>query len=244
MELSKPILFMDFDDTILFTDAYRNNSSNQYPEIKKFDEHISLLLSMLLENCQVFIVSNGSEGWVQHASKLFFPTLCSIFENGINRNKPMIFSAQKAFGQKYKNTIQWKFSMFQKILLDNNCHIVPRHIISIGDANTEREALFSVLRNSFSMCSGTSIKMLEKPSLEILHKQHQFLIKNISQYLKNPNEMCDLKIDEILGGDFLMERNTHPLMFIPEKNSLFVFDGDSSSVEPSSKKPWVDTSDE
>jgi len=266
MSLSKPIILIDFDDTILFTNAIRqcltliailataqsdpdiNKDTEIHLKIKQYDERMCLLISMLLKNGRVFIVSNGSEGWVQHASKKFFPKLFSIFENGINGNKPMIFSAQGKFKSEYpidwKNaTIQWKFSMFKEILFEENCHNVGRHIVSIGDAHTEREALFSVIKNLFPLCSGTSVKMLEKPTLEQLHDQHGFLITHIDQWLGKP---CDLKIEALSGSNFSMEPNTHPLVFVPYKNSLLFPDNngssDSESDEPSSKKPRVDKS--
>lgn len=196
----KTVIIFDWDDTLFPTTWLTDNGidlSDQNTQNKfiVYFSKLDMLLYNLLINClnygSIFIVTNASAKWI-NTSMVMLPNTKKIISKNMNIN---IISARDMHQEDYPNKIDiWKKLTFQNITLNNLNKYKYQHIISIGDAEYE----YNALTDLFNHASVTkerllkTIKLLRNPSFDSLVDQLEVLNIHIDKIIKKNNHM-DLK---------------------------------------------------
>lgn len=203
-ESSHNTLFIfDWDDTFFFTTYLSPNSTiksnikssskdnsklfslKDQKKIESIEYYLKLIITKSLSKGQVFIITNSSQGWVEHTAKHYYPQLSPLLSL-VN-----IISARALYEKVYPDQKEmWKLKAFEdiqkKFRLDKN---KLTNIISIGDNENELQAS-KLLARKFNNSFLKTIKFREEPDLVELIKQlkliEQQLIR-IYAYTKNLN---------------------------------------------------------
>ena len=108
---------------------------------------------------KVFIVTNGTRGWVEKACQIFMPSI-SKFILGLP-----IISAADLYGHFSRDPISWKRMAFRRDVLDKAFGRMPMGrgmFISIGDGYAEQEAARNLMAfGSFSHVGDLSVRSLK-----------------------------------------------------------------------------------
>ncbi|EOD05049.1 hypothetical protein EMIHUDRAFT_250349 [Emiliania huxleyi CCMP1516] len=100
-------------------------------------------------NGKVFIITNASEGWVQHSSSMCFPNLQPLLAPVV------IISARAGFETQYPgDSHAWKMHAFLKVQDQLQLEAVT-NLVSVGDSHIEMDA----------------VKLWERPTPYELQKQ-------------------------------------------------------------------------
>ena len=128
----------------------------------------------------VYIVTNSVNGWVKYSSEIWMTLLIDQLYN-----KNIISEIISAFSDNSNinsNPVFWKYNSMKNVLAKKVNLYDHFDIISIGDSNTEREAIH-VLAKEYPNCTLKSIKMIEKPTINQLNQQLSklnYMINSIS----------------------------------------------------------------
>jgi hypothetical protein len=120
----------------------------------------------------VILVTNAERGWIELSCRKFLPSLCPLLES------IQIISA-RFLHEKPGVTLpsMWKSLAFRNEVNHFCKPLDPdrtKNIISFGDANHERLAVFQVT-SDMSNCLTKSFKFMEQPHLEQLRKEHEMI---------------------------------------------------------------------
>jgi len=191
--LARPIIFFDWDDTILNSTQLAELGLRQvgdHSDSSCMDSAFRCQLSRLEHSAlrmlthaqtlgEVVIVTNGETGWVELSAHKFLPGLLPII--GTLR----VISARSTYQcQNPACPITWKalaFNAIVDIFLDSN------QLISIGDSLVERNAARLVARGRKVMCK--TIKFCERPSLDQLLAQQQVVFMSLSEVVQTPDHL-------------------------------------------------------
>lgn len=192
----KKVIIFDWDDTLYYTNAY-NDIINSPIDIKEYNEYIDNLLNLLSyaqTKGRVIIVTNGSREWVKNVCCDRYPALKIIFDD-LNIT---LISARDMYSSLYpKQYILWKELAFKSILdlyIDKHCSNKSIHMLSIGDSNDERTAIWRTINKNIKR---SSLKLLKKPTFNLLLYQ----IKLIKKY------WLDLLLDSTIECDYILDTN-------------------------------------
>ena len=185
------IIIFDWDDTLYYTNAY-DDIINSPIDIKQYNMYIDNLL-ILLKYAQtkgdVYIVTNGSREWVKSVCCNKYPEFNILFDE-LNIT---LISARDMCSTIYpKQYVVWKEVAFKSIL-----DLYPNdslHIISIGDSNDERTAIWNITNKNMKT---SSLKLLRKPTFNLLLQQFKLLKKF----------WLDLLLDSNINCDYILETN-------------------------------------
>jgi hypothetical protein len=180
------LIILDWDDTLLpstwlqqqglqiASDADMPNHE-QKMELSMVARHVIKTLRRARRLGHVIIVTNAEKGWVELTCAKFLPEVFPHLE-GIK-----VTSARSAFEHiQPPSPVQWKWLTFHREIaafyrmqakLPGMQHKIS--IISIGDANHERTALFRATEDRD--CWTKSLKLMERPTVEQLLRQHELL---------------------------------------------------------------------
>ncbi len=198
--IPKPIIFLDWDDTIL-PSTWLNNFNislhTDIPDIYKkeletFENTIYKLFSSILEIANIIIVTNAEEKWVIMSSNKFLPKICPLLK------KIDIISARDLHYTEYpENPDIWKINVFTNTILQ----IIDKYsysdsiidVISIGDSIYERNAVHYSTYKYKDKIRTKSFKFIDKPNIKQLEKQLG-LFNSCLHYILNQQFDLDLML--------------------------------------------------
>lgn len=210
----RTLLIFDFDDTIFCT-KYFDTFSLPYPNI--FNSKISLekinaslvkelqdlqssiiaLFSKMILNFSydVVIVSNAGTEWINNCLTFFIPQV-KMF---INENDIKIYSAKTLYCNSTKDSVEWKVKTFKKILQNMNINNKKINVVSIGDGDDEKKAVFRLQKSFYKESEGDTackfIKMISFPSAASIIMQLKYLKDNINSIIQDKNKIFKMIIE-------------------------------------------------
>ena len=196
------LILLDWDDTILPTSWMKKNKITIDDVIySDFIDDLSIhqnccyeFFTEILKYAQIIIITNAEEGWVELSCQKILPRIFSLI------SKIKIVSAKSSYITITNSPFTWKELAFRvqiEVYLKNNPNII-KNIISIGDAQYEREALIQVSKNLKDIASNyyiKSIKFAEHPDIFLLIQQLDTVSSNISQIIEKDSAL-DLMLIE------------------------------------------------
>jgi hypothetical protein len=167
---SDKLIFLDWDDTLLCGTLC---GLKEKPD----EEYIATLIQLirLLKTFgRICIVTNAEQGWVQHSGNKYIPEVMPEL------NDIQIFSAQSYFKVLSESPEEWKRYAFEHLILGQQTK--PKIIMSIGDANYERNAVKKASCN-LAIENLVSIKLNPQPSCADITSQYKFLMPQFKTLL-------------------------------------------------------------
>lgn len=208
---SRTLLIFDFDDT-LFCTKYFDTFSLSYKdiftcrlsleevnpclvrELKQLESTVIDLFSNLSQYYDVIIVSNADITWVNNCLTHFLEEL----KEYINDNGIKIYSAKNMFSKFTKNKYEWKVKCFKKVINDlykNDVNFSDLNVISIGDRNEEKKAVFNLEKIiKFHKIIPKFIRMISFPSAATIILQLKYLKNNLNNMIYETNSIFKLTI--------------------------------------------------
>ena len=208
---SRTLLIFDFDDT-LFCTKYFDTFSLSYKdiftcrvsleevnpclvrELKQLESTVIDLFSNLSQYYDVIIVSNADITWINNCLTHFLEEL----KEYINDNSIKIYSAKNMFSKFTKNKYEWKVKCFKKVINDlykNDVNFSDLNVISIGDRNEEKKAVFNLEKIiKFHKIIPKFIRMISFPSAATIILQLKYLKNNLNNMIYETNSIFKLTI--------------------------------------------------
>ena len=152
------------------------------------DVTASALLREAIKRSTVIIVTNAEEGWVEHSSSIFLPSVFNLLRF------VTICSARARYGSVYpQESNKWKQLTFSEEFDQiRNRRDGVLSLLSIGDSLHEREAVFSYGEMNSNVIA-KSIKMIDIPSPSQLATQQELIGKALPSMIAS-SEKLDLKL--------------------------------------------------
>jgi len=197
--IGKTVIIFDFDDT-LFCTKYFDTFSIPYKdifdcritleeinpslvrELKQLEATIIELFNNLQQKYDIIIISNADIKWINNCLTHFLEE----FKEYINENNIKIYSAKNIFSKLVKDSNEWKIKCFQKVIKElyiNDLNF-DLNVISIGDSNKEKKAVFNLSRsNEFNKVNIKFINMISFPSAASIILQLKYLNDNINDII-------------------------------------------------------------
>ena len=188
-----------------------------FKEIKELEKTIIELFVKLQNNTyDVVIVSNADMKWINNCLTHFLEEL----KEYINENNIKVYSAKNMFSNLNSNkkketgkreTTGWKIKCFEKVIKDlyseeNENNIIETtidlNVLSIGDGDDEKKAVFKLNKNKFNFCQNLQskfIRMIDYPSASSIIIQLEYLNNNMNDILKSNKNIYKMII-EIVNG--------------------------------------------
>lgn len=217
---ASPLFIFDWDDTIFPTSEVLSNmhpqvqvtndgtiidvsDSNNASAKRQFDEKMRVLektLGALLEHVSkrgvVFIVTNSQTGWVHLSVEKYLPSMLPMIKAipvisahdiyAAKSPKPNADLEPEKFNDWLSDAKKWAILT----IIEQRRHEIHK-VISIGDGLSERSAVLDLSRETgITACS---IKMCERPSLDLLIIQQKYLMGVLDDVI-NRHSTTDLKI--------------------------------------------------
>lgn len=176
------LVIFDWDDTILpstwleqqglrLDDSIRLND-HQRSQLGSLTDCVIDTLSAAKRYGQVVFITNAEQGWVELSCQKFMPELAGLLAD------TKVVSARSVYEpQGVLSPCLWKHLAFEREILgflQASCVETRKNIISIGDSPHERQALISV-SELLNGCCIKALKFVEKPSLDLLLKEHEVI---------------------------------------------------------------------
>ena len=209
---SRTLLIFDFDDT-LFCTKYFDTFSLSYQdifsckvsleeinpclvrEVRQLESTIIEVFTNLQKSHDIVIISNADMKWINNCLIHFLEEL----KDYINENDIKIYSAKSIFGKILKNKNEWKIKCFKKVVNDlykSDLNYSDLNVISIGDSNEEKKAVFSLNKNDkFIKINPKFIRMISFPSAATIILQLKYLNDNLNKMLFDCNSNFKMIIE-------------------------------------------------
>uniref|UniRef100_A0A7S4GQE3 Uncharacterized protein n=1 Tax=Oxyrrhis marina TaxID=2969 RepID=A0A7S4GQE3_OXYMA len=183
---AETVFFLDWDDTLFPTSVFRERGllhekslpEELAPVLKGHAKKVEELLAALQELGQVIIVTGSGGDWVAHTAKRFL---------GITTLPPSV-SARTQYGHLGEDPLVWKEAAFRDALASLGTPTGWKNVISIGDAEVERQALCRVCAYQPTVIP-KAMKLMDNPSLDTLTKQLTFLYDRLEPFMKHPGPL-------------------------------------------------------
>ena len=132
--------------------------------LASLEKVVQSLLQQATEVGKVFIITNASDGWVQHSSAWCLPGLAPYLE------QVDIISARAGFEASFPgDSHAWKMHAFLQV--QNKLHLeAVTNLVSVGDSHIEMDAVH-LLGRSFAHALVKTVKLWERPTPYELQKQ-------------------------------------------------------------------------
>ncbi|ETW05456.1 hypothetical protein H310_03219 [Aphanomyces invadans] len=204
------VIFLDWDDTLLASTwvgklGLRPKYVNEKPiipddvksQLEELEDCVVELLESAVKYGRVVIITAAETGWVELSASLFMPRCLPIISEHIK-----VVSARSTYEDLYPGSPKkWKIEAFQHevyycdSVADNSSP--PKHIISIGDGPTEREALINLKMSSSgrSPFHAKSLKLITYPNAIELKMEVRLLLDNLHTLCTHEEDM-DLQISK------------------------------------------------
>ncbi|KAH8584698.1 uncharacterized protein ELE39_000649 [Cryptosporidium sp. chipmunk genotype I] len=172
----KTLIIVDWDDTLLPTTWL---SWNKQLDLKNtnFGRIVADFLRKATELGQVVIITNAEPRWVYETSELYLPEILYYL-----RVIPICSARQ--FAQGGPNDMKyWKYRAFNCVIQQfSNSFEGIKNIISIGDSQWDRDAVFNVFENNKSIeITPKAVKFLGSPSFEALGEEILILTSKLEE---------------------------------------------------------------
>jgi len=198
------VIVLDWDDTLCPTSAMRDLGFTPYgarpvaqPRLREHSHAVvELLLAASKLSDKVVIVTNAQEGWVEATCTAWMPELLptlKFYE---------IVSARAQWEPRgFTSPLDWKKMAFSEIITSfysRAFNETVANVISVGDADYEREALLQVMASrplsKFGACRAKAVKFDERPSTERLLRQLRLLTLGLGQVVEHDDSL-DVQLD-------------------------------------------------
>lgn len=192
------LFILDWDDTLFPTTWIRENIPNfigsnsgnihdRYIEhFKPLDRALKSLLLKIQKMGKVIIVTNADKRWVKDSSIIMPETSYLIFKKDIE-----VYSARSLYNKKTSDVWEWKRRTFQDIIDREFEKKKLMNVISIGDADYERQALVSLTQSNFDTIKYLkSFQLLSSPTYEQLIEQIELLDIYIHKFWDLHKQIC------------------------------------------------------
>jgi hypothetical protein len=208
--IGKTLIIFDFDDT-LFCTKYFDTFSVPYKdifdcrvtleeinpslvkELKQLEDVIIELFNNLQQKYDIIIISNADIKWINNCLAHFLGKL----KEYINENNIKIYSAKNIFSKLVKDSNEWKIKCFKKVIkeLYKNDLNYDLNVISIGDSNKEKKAVFNLSKsNEFNKVNIKFINMISFPSAASIILQLKYLNDNINDMISSNKSLYKMVI--------------------------------------------------
>lgn len=183
----KTIVFIDWDDTLLATTHLQNkkyglfspkpDDKNLLQNLETLSATVDTLLTKISNKCDIFIVTNAEEGWIELTSTKFLSSASKKISDF------RAISAKTLYGTNSTDPVIWKQSAFKQCFTEyiSKSNKDKHCIISIGDSNAERLAV-QALKSENTLIK--SIKMVELPDIIEVINQLKLITKNFNEIHK------------------------------------------------------------
>ncbi|TRY53218.1 HAD-like domain containing protein [Cryptosporidium tyzzeri] len=170
------LIIVDWDDTLLPTTYL---SWNRQLDLKNtnFGRIVADFLKKATELGQVIIITNAEPRWVYETSELYLPEILCFL-----RVIPICSARQ--FTQAGSNDLKyWKYRAFNCVIQQfSNSFQGIANIISIGDSQWDRDAVFNVFENNKNIkIIPKAVKFLGSPSFEALGEEILILTSKLEE---------------------------------------------------------------
>jgi len=179
------VMIFDWDDTMLPSSWVQENGlrlDNEVPLPAECQQQLGMLARRIVKTLRVakqlgtvVLVTNAERGWIELSCQRFMPTLSPVLES------VKLMSARSEYERPdLPSPFEWKLRAFGSEIGRNFASDIGgrrrKNILSLGDSAHEREA---VLRVTACMpnCRTKSLKFVERPSIDQLCRQHQFIAR-------------------------------------------------------------------
>ena len=214
LTFSRTLLIFDFDDTlfctkyfdtfsICYSDIFDYNISleESHPklnkELKELEKTIINIFTKLLMNYDIVIISNANLKWIENCLTHFLREL----KEYITENNIKIYSAKNMYSKIVKNSNEWKTKCFKKVvkeLYENEINNLDLTVISIGDNNDEKRAVFKLTKEPiFRKLTPKFIHMISFPSAASIILQLKYIEENICNLINEDKNIFKLGIELI-----------------------------------------------
>ena len=214
LPFSRTLLIFDFDDTlfctkyfdtfsICYSDIFDYNISleESHPklnkELKELEKTIINIFTKLLMNYDIVIISNANLKWIENCLTHFLREL----KEYITENNIKIYSAKNMYSKIVKNSNEWKTKCFKKVvkeLYENEINNLDLTVISIGDNNDEKRAVFKLTKEPiFRKLTPKFIHMISFPSAASIILQLKYIEENICNLVNEDKNIFKLGIELI-----------------------------------------------
>ena len=231
--IPKTLLIFDFDDTLFCTKYFDSFSLPYQDiftfkisleqinpclvkEIKELEKTIiELFVKLQNNNYDVVIVSNADMKWINNCMTHFLEEL----KEYINENNIKVYSAKNMYskpeiGEKELSmggSTRWKIKCFEKVIKDlyseeneNNIEAsLDLNVLSIGDGEDEKKAVFKLDKKKFNFCQNLQskfIRMIDYPSASSIIIQLEYLENNITEILNGDKSIYKMVIEIVNGS--------------------------------------------
>lgn len=201
------IIFFDWDDTLMASSAIAKHGLcpkfvNEKPEIPveiqaeltALEDSVVQLLHKAQTYGRVIIVTAAEAGWVELSASLFMPRVVPLLNTQIK-----VVSARSTYEYLYPDCPRrWKIEAFNHEVFPvwetfEEESSLPRHIISLGDGPTEREALINLKMQAMDRCHGKSMKFITYPKISELRLEVELIFANLDHLCTHEADL-DLQI--------------------------------------------------
>ena len=235
VSIAKTLLIFDFDDTLFSTKYFDSFSLPYkeifdfkvsleqlnpclFKEIKELEKNLLELFSQVhVQGPPPVIVSNADMRWIKNCLTHFLEE----FNDFIEENDIKIYSAKNIFSNEKntdfkKESTFWKVQCFEKVVNDvfieekknyenegeSNLEL---NVISIGDGEDEKKAVFNLTKNKnkfpyFQNIRSKFIRMIDSPSAASIILQLQYLLENMNKIIESNKTIYTMNIDIVNGS--------------------------------------------
>ena len=207
---------LPYQDIFMFKISLEEINPCLFKEIKELENIIiELFVKLQNNNYDVVIVSNADMKWINNCLTHFLEEL----KEYINENNINVYSAKNMYektegpanSNKSRGSTWWKIRCFEKVIQDlyeeeneNNINEgnIDLNVISIGDGEDEKKAVFKLNKNKFNFCQnlqGKFIRMIDYPSAISINIQLEYLQNNINDIINSNKIIFKMNI-EIVNG--------------------------------------------
>ena len=208
---SKTLIIFDFDDTLFctkyfdtfslpYTDIFSNKvtlrdiNPNLTKELNQLQNIIIDLFLNIKQNYDIVIITNASMKWINNCLSYFLEEL----KEYISENDIKIYSAKDMYDKLVKNKNLWKIKCFKKVINDlykYDLNYNDLNVISIGDSNEEKKAVFSLSKmDKFNRIHPKFIRMISFPTIASIILQLKYLNNNLNNMIFDNNSIFKLGI--------------------------------------------------
>ncbi|KAF0687855.1 Aste57867_20442 [Aphanomyces stellatus] len=210
--MNDTVIFLDWDDTLLASTwvgklGLRPKYVNEKPvipddvkiQLEELEECVIALLETAVRYGRVVIITAAETGWVELSASLFMPRCLPIITQHIK-----VVSARSTYEELYPGSPKkWKIEAFQHEVYNHpsesngSSPMAPKHIISIGDGPTEREALINLKMSvgCHHAFHAKSLKLITYPNAIELKMEVRLLLDNLHTLCTHEEDM-DLQISK------------------------------------------------
>lgn len=201
------LIVFDYDDTLFPTTflaqrGYRLDGPRASSEIESLlDDYSTVVECTLLEaerHGRVVILTNAESGWISLTSQKFMPRLAKVLDR-----YPAISARSTYEPLGVVGPFNWKLKAFQALLSEYSAIMKAtciRNIVSLGDSLHERDAVQQA-SSSFERFFCKSIKLIERPDITELMRQHQLIQDCFTQVISHDGtlDLCVQNQDEVVS---------------------------------------------